>query len=88
MAARDPAINHTREQLGVSIGGGVGDGRVYTSIATTVGRDGDITHRPEVEFEALVAATPRTVDGTYLLDDREQTTAVPVYAKHVVEHMM
>lgn len=87
-AARDPAINHVNEQLGASIGGGVGDGHVYTSIATIVGQDGDITDRPEVEFETLVAATPRTVDATYVLGDQEQTNTVPVYAKHVVVHKM
>lgn len=87
-AARDPAIDHASKQLGASIGGSVGDGQVYTRIVTTVGQDGEITHRPEVKFKALVTATPRTVNATYILDDREQTNAIPVYAEHVVRRML
>jgi hypothetical protein len=87
-AARDPALEHVEEELGKSVGGGVGDGEVYVSISFQLDRNGNITSRPSVEFDELVAATPRTVQVTYELEDRKQTCAIPVYAEQQVVQLL
>lgn len=83
-AAKDPALEHIQEELGESVGGGVGDGEVYVSVSFQLDRSGNITSRPSVEFDELVAATPRTVQVTYKLEDRKRTCEIPVYARQRV----
>lgn len=87
IAARDPAVRHATEELGQSVGGAASDEEVYTQITTTLDRDGNVFDRPTVDFDQLVAATPKTVEVTYVLSDREHTCEVPVYARHVVGHL-
>lgn len=83
-AARDPAIEYVEEELGESVGGSVGDGEVYVNISIELDRNGNITSRPSVEFDELVAVTPRTIQVTYELEDRKRTCEIPVYARQQV----
>lgn len=60
------------------------DRAAIVSISTTLDRTGVLVHEPSVEFDALVAATPASVDVSYRLADRKYQMAVPVYASHDV----
>ncbi|MFC7202784.1 hypothetical protein ACFQJC_04605 [Haloferax namakaokahaiae] len=93
-AAAGAAAEHVRAELGVTEKGAV-TGGVSSSIADeqiaavvetveTYDRDGDLLYETDVEFETLVEATPRTVTATYVLDGRERTVDVPIYARHTV----
>lgn len=54
-------------------------------VGTVLSRSGEIASDVAVDFEALVAATPRTVSASYELDERfECHHRVPVYARHAV----
>ena len=83
-AARDPAIRHVEDELGEQVGGSIGGAEVYVNIMTELDRDGNVTSRPDITFDELVAATPETIEVTYVLEDREHTCAVPVFARHQV----
>lgn len=91
-AAQRKAAAYAAEELGVdglsgatsaAIDGGEGLDAVV-STTTMLNRDGDVVSEPKVAFEDLVAATPRAVDVTYVLDDREYETTVPIYVRHSV----
>ncbi|KAB1198016.1 MULTISPECIES: hypothetical protein [Haloferax] len=93
-AAARAAADHVRSELDVaesrSISGGVSsrvEGEESAAVVESVeayDRDGNLVHETGVEFEALVAATPKTVTATYVFGDRETRLDVPIYARHVV----
>lgn len=90
-AAARVAAAHAGEELGTDepTGGVVaaveGAERVAClSVTTVLDGDGALVHDPGVAFDALVAATPASVDATYVLDGREVHRDVPVYARHEV----
>lgn len=90
-AAATAAADHANDELDTDeVTGGItsrveGAGRVaFVSIETCLDREGELVHEPSVEFDALVAATPATVDATYRLDDLEHRMEVPVCAEHHV----
>lgn len=83
-AAKEPAMRHVEQELGEQVGGGVRGEEVTVTIATHLNREGNVTSRPDISFEELVAATPKTIEVTYALEDREHTCEVPVYAEHRV----
>ncbi|MFC7069532.1 hypothetical protein [Halobaculum lipolyticum] len=82
-AARDPAMDSVSEELGISVGGSVHATSVSVAIETVV-EGNRVVREPGVEFEDLVAATPRTVRVTYTLDSETYTDDVDVYAEHRV----
>lgn len=91
-AAHRKAAAYAADELGVdglsgatssAIDGGEGLDAVV-STTTTLNRDGEVVSEPEVAFEDLVAATPRAVEVTYVLADREYETTVPIYVRHSV----
>ena len=53
-------------------------------VTTLLGRDGTVASTPDVDFDALVEATPRTVSVRYELEDPTYEMDVPVYASHTV----
>lgn len=90
-AAAEAAAEHVRTELGTDeVGGGIASGvpgedlAAVVSTSTTLTREGDVRYETDVAFEALVAATPRTVEATYRLDGQEYGMSVPVYAEHDV----
>jgi hypothetical protein len=44
-------------------------------------REGELLYEPAVEFEAVVDATPRSVDVTMSFEEREYTAVLPVMCK-------
>ncbi|AFZ74503.1 hypothetical protein [Natronobacterium gregoryi] len=44
-------------------------------------RGGDLRSEPDVEFDAIVAATPRAVDVTMLFEERPSTAVVPAFCR-------
>lgn len=90
-AAASAAADHAAEALDTDeVGGGISaspptDGvAAVVSVATVIDREGEVVRGTDVEFEALLAATPRTVAATYVLDEREREREVPVFARHEV----
>lgn len=91
-AAAREAAEHAAAELGVEEGISSGsssrvvdDGSVaVVSTTTTLDREGEVVGEPPVAFEDLVAATPRSVEATYVLEDREYTTTQPIYVRHSV----
>jgi hypothetical protein len=90
-AAGRAAADHVREELGAGgIGAGISnavDGEdlaAVLAIETELDRDGEVVREPAVEFEALVATTPASVDVTYVLADQAYRATPPVYASHRV----
>lgn len=77
-----PAIEDRFEKLLEGVGKGVRGllfGLVITVDHTLVrDRDGSVTSEPNVDFEELVAVTPRTVTTTVVLEGRDYTRVVPV----------
>ncbi|WP_458185801.1 hypothetical protein [Haladaptatus sp. NG-WS-4] len=62
-----------------------GDDRAaFVSVETVLDREGEVVRESTIEFEALVAATPATVDATYVIDEHEHRCDVPVNAKSSV----
>jgi hypothetical protein len=87
-AAARAAAERANDELGTDeVGGGItatteGEDRAaFVSVETVLGRDGEVVRESDVEFEELVAATPATVEATYVLGDREYELAAPVYAE-------
>lgn len=57
-------------------------GLVITVTAmTTKNRDGEVVAEPNISYESLVDAAPRTVHTTVRLEGREHTRAVPVFVE-------
>lgn len=90
-AAARAAVDHVNDELDTDeVGGGVtstveGEDRAaFVSVETVLDRDGEVVRESDVEFEELVAATPATVEATYVLGDREYELAAPVYAEYTV----
>lgn len=84
-AAKEPAVQFASKRLDASIGGETSEESVHTLITTNV-EDGEVTDRPEIGFDRLVSATPRSVEATYILETQKLTRNVPVYAMHRVIH--
>lgn len=94
-AAARAAAEHANAALDTDeVGGGITstveseDVAAYVSVGAVLDRSGDVVHRPEVAFEALVAATPRTVHATYVLEGHEYDVDAPVYARYEVLHQL
>lgn len=90
-AAGTAAAEHVNDELDTDdVSGGItatveGEDRAaFVSVETTLNRDGEVVRESDVEFEELVAATPTTVEATYVLGDREYELAAPVYAEYTV----
>lgn len=90
-AAGRAAADHVRDELGVGgVSAGISNGvdgediAAVLAIETELDRDGEVVREPAVEFEALVATTPASVDATYVLADQAYRTTPPVYASHQV----
>jgi hypothetical protein len=89
--AAQTAAKHVNDELDTDeVSGGItsaveGEDRTaIVSVETVLDRNGTVVHEPDVEFEALVAATPATVDATDALDEVEYELTVPVYARFSV----
>jgi len=90
-AAGRAAADHVGEELGATgVGAGISnavDGEelaAVLAIETELDRDGEVVREPSVDFDALVATTPASVDATYVLADQAHRMDVPVYARHSV----
>lgn len=90
-AAARAAAEHANDELDTdAVGGGISaaveghDLAAVVSVSTVLDREGDVVSETDVDFEALVAATPATVTATYVLDGREHEQSVPVYARYRV----
>lgn len=93
-AAAGAAAEHVREELDdENVHGGVTSGLtednegVTVNTRTTLDRECNVTYDSEVEYEELVAATPRTVTASYELGEFEHEMDVPVFARHTVEKL-
>lgn len=60
------------------------DRAAVVAVTTVVRRDGSVGHTPDVDFDAVVEATPRTVSARYELDDFEYELDVPIHVRHSV----
>lgn len=60
------------------------DRAALVDVTTLLGRDGTVASTPDVDFDALVEATPRTVSARYELEGLTCEMDVPVYASHTV----
>lgn len=90
------AAAHAADELGLGDRDGISAGTssdivedgtaAVVEISTTLDREGEVVSEPPVGFEELVAATPRTVAVTYVLEDREYETHVPIYVRYSVLH--
>lgn len=94
-AAATAAAGHAGETLGTdAVGSGITstvEGRelaAVVSVETVLDRDGNPVGEAPVAFDALVGATPATVDVTYRFDDQAAQRSVPVYARHTVLQQM
>lgn len=90
-AAARAAAEHVNDELGTDeVGSGISNSvegehlAAIVSVRAILDRDGEPVHETSVEFDALVAATPATVQVTYLLDDQEYQMNAPVYARYSV----
>ncbi|MFC7312985.1 hypothetical protein ACFQNI_10685 [Salinirubellus salinus] len=61
-----------------------GDDRVLVSRYVLLDRSGDVVRAPEVPFEALRAAAPRTVVSTTRYDDHTYTARLPVFVRDAI----
>ncbi|WP_411967385.1 hypothetical protein [Haloferax sp. YSSS75] len=94
LAAARAAADHVRSELEVaeprSIRGSVSSSvedeerAVVVESVESYDWEGNLVHETGVEFEALVAATPKTVHATYVFGDQTAERDVPIYARHVV----
>ena len=94
-AAATAAAGHAGDALGTdAVGSGITstvEGRelaAVVSVETVLDRDGNRVHEAPVAFDALVAATPATVDVTYRFGEQAAQRSVPVYARHAVLQQM
>ena len=94
-AAATAAAEHVQEELGdENIHGGVTSGLtednegVTVNTRTTLDRECDVVYDTDVDYEELVAATPRTVLASYELDEFAYEMDVPVFARHTVEQVV
>jgi hypothetical protein len=94
-AARAAAA-HAAGELGVddeTVSGGVTadvdgvDRAAVVTVRTVLDREGRLASVPAVAFDALVAATPRTVETRYRFGDQVSERDVPVYARSIVERL-
>lgn len=90
-AAAHAAAEHVNDELDTDeVGGGITSGvegedtAAVVSVTTILDREGKVVQKTDVEFEALVAATPATVEATYVLGEHEYELNVPVYARYDV----
>lgn len=91
-AAAGAAAEHVQEELDAeNISGGVTSGLtddnegVTVNTRTSLDRECNVVYDTDVEYEELVAATPRTVTASYEMDGFEFELDVPVFARHTVE---
>ena len=68
---------------GLSVGFGRVEGqsesRIHVSVETLLDREGDVISEPSVEFEEIVAATPRTVEVTFSFAGKERSCTEPAF---------
>lgn len=80
-----PAIQNRFKKRVEGIGkaaSGEYNGMVITVMAVTrLNREGEVIGEPNISFEELVEAAPRTVHATVRLEDREYTRNVPVFVE-------
>ncbi|WP_152039688.1 hypothetical protein [Salinigranum salinum] len=90
------AATHAAAELDVddeTVSGGVTadvdgiDRAAVVTVRTILDREGRVVSAPAVAFDALVAATPRTVEIRYRLADQMSERDVPVYARSIVERL-
>ena len=62
----------------------VSDGELWVRRVVHARRDGEVTGSPDVEFDAVVEATPQYVEATVTLDEFEHTCRPPVYVEDSV----
>lgn len=93
-AAAIAAAEHVQDELDTEeISGGVTSGLtddnegVTVNTRTTLDRECNVVHETDVDYEELVAATPRTVSASYEMDGFEYEMDVPVFARHTVERL-
>lgn len=91
-AAAIAAAEHVQEELDAeNISGGVTSGLtddnegVTVNTRTSLDRECNVVYDTDVEYEELVATTPRTVSASYEMDGFEYELDVPVFARHMVE---
>lgn len=87
----DVGAERVREVLAASLDDmeGVGTGltnrgeglTITVGLNTTRDRDGEVIREPSVGFEEVVSVTPRTVEATVRLADREHREAVDVWVE-------
>lgn len=54
---------------------------ITVSATTTRNRDGEVVSEPSLSVDQLRAVTPRTIEATVRLSDREHTRGVPVFVE-------
>jgi len=59
---------------------------ITVHIGTTYDRDGDVKSEPNVPVETLLDVTPRTVQTTIELEEREHSRSVPVFVEETEFH--
>lgn len=89
--AANAAADHVNTELDTDgVGGGItstveGEDRVaIVSVESVLDREGKIVEETDVEFGALVSATPVSVKVTYRLDGQEYELETSVYARSAV----
>ena len=60
------------------------DRAALVDVTTVVRRDGTVGHAPDVDFDAVVEVTPRTVSASYELGGFEYELDVPIHVRHSV----
>lgn len=92
-AAATRASGHVQDVLGTErVHWSVGqhdddDLGAFVNTQTTLRSSGTVAETPDVDFDAVVEATPRTVRASYELDEFEYALDVPVFARHqVLQH--
>lgn len=92
-AAAKAAAEHVQDELDTEeVSGAVTSGITDENEAVTVNtrthldRECKVVSDTDVEYEELVAATPRTVAASYELDEFKYQLDVPVFASHRVLH--
>ncbi|WP_227134214.1 hypothetical protein [Halorubellus salinus] len=90
-AAGRAAADHAGAALGASdVGAAISSGVAGEDLAavvvveTVLDRDGEVVREPAVGFDGLVAATPASVDATYVIADEAYSMDAPVYVRHSV----
>lgn len=90
-AAGRAAAEHAGAALGASdLGSAISSGvegealAAVVAVETELDRDGEVVREPAVGFDELVAATPASVDATYVIAEETHTMDAPVYVRHSV----